>query len=95
MVRLYKTQKHIKVLQDLSQELDKVPAPWTDEPVNKTLSIYLYNNRTTLVNDDVFFLMRLVITANNVGAPVGNIMEIIGKKESLRRIEEAIEWMKD
>jgi len=39
--------------------------------------------------------MRLVITANNVGAPVGNIMEIIGKKESLRRIEEAIEWMKD
>lgn len=82
------------MLDGLYEKLEKVPAPWTAEPLNKAMSLFLYEKREQLVNEDVFFLMRFIITANTVGAPVGEIMEIIGKKESLRRIEEGKEWLK-
>lgn len=40
-----------------------------------------------LKNEDVFFLLRFVVTGNHVGAPIGDICEIIGLKETLKRIE--------
>jgi hypothetical protein len=42
--------------------------------------MYLYENakKKNLKNEDVFFLLRFAITGNPVGAPIGEICEIIG-----------------
>ena len=37
-------------------------------------------------NEDVFFLLRFAITGNPVGAPVGDICEIIGAESTIKRI---------
>jgi hypothetical protein len=50
------------------------------DTVNKECSLYLYEQRDhNYKNDDVFSLLRFSITGNPVGAPVGDIVEIIGK----------------
>ena len=44
--------------------------------------MYLYENRDRkFKNEDVFFLLRYAITGNPVGAPTGDICEVIGYKE--------------
>ncbi len=41
--------------------------------------MYLYENKDKgYKNEDVFSLLRFAITGNPVGAPVGEILEIIG-----------------
>lgn len=66
------------------------------DTVNKTCSIYLYENakQNNYKNEDVFFLLRFAISGNPVGAPVGDICDIIGSKESIRRLENASEFIK-
>ena len=40
-------------------------------------------------NEDVFFLFRYAMTGNPVGAPIGDISEVIGKKAVLDRLVNA------
>ena len=48
--------------------------------INKECSLYLYENaKSGYKNEDVFFLLRYAMTGNPVGAPVGDILEIVGK----------------
>jgi len=44
-------------------------------------------------NEDVFFLLRFAITGNPVGAPVGDICEIIGAEAAKRRIKNAEQFI--
>ena len=61
--------------------------------LNKACSHYLYEKNKqpgfSYKNEDVFFLFRYAITGNPVGAPIGEIAEVIGKKETLARLDEA------
>ena len=59
--------------------------------------MYLFENakKNNLKNEDVFFLLRFVITGNPVGAPIGEICEIIGQKDALSRIEDAIDHIRN
>lgn len=41
-------------------------------------------------NEDVFSLIRFAIASNPVGAPIGDISEIIGQEALLKRIDNAI-----
>lgn len=42
--------------------------------------MYLFeNSKKGYKNEDVFFLLRFAITGNPVGAPVGDILDIVGK----------------
>ena len=39
--------------------------------------------------------MRFVITGNHVGAPIGEVCEIIGMKQVLNRIESGIDFFEN
>ena len=56
--------------------------------------MYLYENRDKKYkNEDVFFLLRYAISGNPVGAPTGEICEVIGYKNTINRITNAIEYL--
>ena len=61
--------------------------------LNKACSHYLFEKNKqpgfSFKNEDIFFLFRYAITGNPVGAPIGEISEVIGKKETLARLEES------
>ena len=64
--------------------MSKIPQnEFSAESLNKACSVYLYNRSKdggpTLKNEDVFFLFRYAMTGNPVGAPIGEISEVIGK----------------
>ena len=40
-------------------------------------------------SDEIYSLLRFAITGNPVGAPVGDICEIIGKEQTIERVERA------
>jgi hypothetical protein len=42
----------------------------------------------------VFFLLRFAVTGNPVGAPVGDICEIVGAENTIQRIKEAEVFLK-
>lgn len=51
------------------------------ESINKICSMYLFENKErNWKNEDVFFLLRFAITGNPVGAPTGEIGEVLGLK---------------
>lgn len=68
----------LKDIKDLFNKLDD--SRFLVDTLNKECSMYLYENRDkNYKNEDVFSLLRFAITGNPVGAPVGDILEIIGK----------------
>lgn len=51
----------------------------SNDTINKICSMYLYENAERgWKNEDVFFLLRYALTGNPVGAPTGEIGEVIG-----------------
>jgi len=85
--------KSLKILNDLNDLLLSLDDEFKKDDINKTWSTYLFNETEKgnyLKNQDVFFLLRYVITGNYVGAPIGDIWEVIGKKETLNRIQDAL-----
>jgi hypothetical protein len=55
--------------------------------------MYLFEQNTkhnkALKNEDVFFLFRYAMTGNPVGAPIGEISEVIGKEQVVLRLAAA------
>ena len=74
----------IKILQDINERLvaendneDFITA----DTINHVCSMYLFENKEkNYKNEDVFFLLRYAISGNPVGAPTGDIGEVIGLK---------------
>lgn len=65
------------------------------EDVNKVCSMYLYENRDrNFKNEDVFFLLRFAVSGNPVGAPTGDICEVIGFKQTVDRCKLAVDYLK-
>ena len=57
--------------------------------------MYLYENRDRgWSNEDVFFLLRYALSGNPVGAPTGEIAEVLGYKEVIQRCKNAINYLK-
>ena len=55
--------------------------------------MYLFENKDRgWKNEDVFFLLRYALTGNPVGAPTGEIGEVIGMKAILQRCQNSIEY---
>ena len=71
----------IEILTDLVTLMEEAHAAdeINAEQINKICSMYLYENRDRgWKNEDAFFLLRYALTGNPVGAPTGEIGEIIG-----------------
>ena len=82
------------MLRELRTRLGKIEeSKFMIDHLNKECSIYLYENKDKgYKNEDVFGLIRFSITGNPVGAPVGDILEIIGKEQTMQRLDNAIEF---
>lgn len=64
------------------------------DEVNRICSLYLYENKDKgYKNEDVFFLLRYAVSGNPVGAPTGEICEVIGYKQMIKRIEKTIDHL--
>lgn len=72
------------ILNDLAQLLSEIK-DFDSDAVTLKCTDYLKSN-TSLKTEDVFFLLRFAISGNPVGAPVGDICEIIGLDATVRRI---------
>lgn len=82
------------ILADMYTFLSKVAEEdFSALEINKACSYYLYEQNQkpdfSYKNEDVFFLFRYAMTGNPVGAPIGDISEVIGKKATLERLIEA------
>lgn len=86
----------IQILTDLKERLSKIDEDrFSADLINKECSKYLYEkSKIGLKNEDVFFLLRYAIAGNPVGANIADIMEIISKQSSIKRIESAIKHIK-
>ena len=55
--------------------------------------MYLYENRDRgWRNEDVFFLLRYALTGNPVGAPTGEIGEVLGLQNIITRCKNTIDY---
>ena len=87
-------QKALQTLNDLYKEFNNIEeSEWNKDNVNKLWSQYLYDqnqNGNFLKNQDVFFLLRYAVTGNYVGAPIGDVCYIVGKIQTLDRMQDLI-----
>lgn len=85
----------VKILGELASVLKDVEE-FTGKAVISNCSKYLKEiaHSQGFKNEDVYFLLRFAVTGNPVGAPVGDICEIIGKEQTLQRLEEAGHFLK-
>lgn len=80
-----------QILVDLAEIMGKISEEeFKADQLNKACSIYLMeqneNKNFAYKNEDVFFLLRYAMTGNPVGAPIGDISEVLGKKAVLDRL---------
>lgn len=82
-----KGPENAQVLKELEARF-RACESWSAEVVNRTCSEYLFE-QGNLNNEDVFYLLRYALTGNPVGAPIGEIAEVISKKEVVFRCGDA------
>jgi len=76
-----------KVLRDLYESFEKVPEnEYHEATILKICGEYLYANKKTLKNEDVYHLLRYILSGTHAGGPVGKMIEILGKDEVRKRI---------
>lgn len=56
----------------------------------EVLGTYLYENRKTLKHEDVYDLLRFVLSGSHQGIPASEMCEILGKSATLERINKWI-----
>ena len=89
-----------QILADLAEIMAKISEDeFKADQLNKACSIYLMeqneNKSFAYKNEDVFFLLRYAMTGNPVGAPIGDISEVLGKKAVLDRLALAQQVFQD
>ena len=96
------TEVKIEILSDLVQIFTSMQSSLADRSkdfvdaasVNKACSMYLYENESRgWKSEDVFFLLRFALSGNPVGAPTGEISEVIGMNEVIERCGETIQFL--
>ncbi len=76
-----------KILRDLFESFEKIPEnEYNDGTILKICGEYLYANKKTIKNEDVYHLLRYVLSGTHAGGPVGKMIEILGKDEVQKRI---------
>lgn len=81
-------EKSKKVLSDVSAILKEISEKdFTIDVIAKALGEYHFKNKDSLKHEDIYHLLRFVLTGNHSGGPVTKTAEILGKKNVLKRIE--------
>lgn len=77
-----------KIITDCNEILTKLsPIDFNQAIIAKKFSEYLFQNKDTVGNEDLYHLLRYALTGVHAGGPVIKIMEILGKEETLKRIK--------
>ena len=78
------------MLREVIQRIEstKESQGWTKDVANIAISEYLFHNRS-IKNEDLYKMLRFALSASPKGPPVGDISEVLGRKETLLRLEEA------
>ena len=71
-----------KILGDMVQLIKEIDSKqsFTAEIMNRVCSEYLFKEKI-YNNEDVFYLIRFALSGNQVGAPMADIAEVIGKQQ--------------
>lgn len=90
-------QKHenkdvVKILTEIKSRLQKLK-PWTQE--NWETTIRKCADDFDFKHKDLFMILRSAITARKATPPLFEVMEVLGRQESFRRIEAAIKFLQD
>lgn len=81
-------EKATKILNDVSASLKNIPEKdFKVDTLGKVLGEYHFRNKSSLSHEDIYHLLRFVLTGNHSGGPVTKTAEILGKKNTLKRIE--------
>ena len=79
-----KSKKLIKDIINLFEEkLNKIDFDIVN--IAKVCGEFLFQNKI-YTNEEFYGMLRLILSGNSVGGPVTQICEILGKKETLRRL---------
>lgn len=82
-------QKTLTILTELQGIIDTefTDSSFNADKVNKRCSVYLFENKDkNYKNEDIFALLRFVVTGDTVGPPIADVMEVVGRKQVLKRI---------
>jgi glutamyl/glutaminyl-tRNA synthetase len=86
----------VEILNGLKDRLVKLSNNFVTDSINKACSMFLYESKDKgYKNEDVFFLLRFAVSGNPVGAPIGDICDIIGYNSVIERIESCIDFLKN
>ena len=80
-----KSGELLEAVYGLFQKID--PKDFNQVSVSKVCGEYLYQNKKTLKHEDLYHLLRYVLTGSHSGGPVTKVCEIFGKEETLKRIK--------
>jgi len=76
-----------KLLVEVYKMLDNIKdKDFNQVEISKICGEYLYKNKKTLKHEDLYHLLRYVVSGSHTGGPITKICEILGKEEILRRI---------
>jgi len=77
-----------KVLSELKTIIKEVPEQeFNQEVLGKAFGEYHFKNKASLSYEDIYHLLRFVLTGNHSGGPITKTAEILGKENVLKRIE--------
>jgi nondiscriminating glutamyl-tRNA synthetase len=80
--------KVVQVLTALKNIFKEIPEQeFKYEILGKFCGEYHFKNKGTLKHEDIYHLLRFVLTGNHSGGPALKTAEILGKEETLKRIE--------
>eukprot|EP01017_Pseudomicrothorax_dubius_P043082 TRINITY_DN7117_c0_g1_i4.p1 TRINITY_DN7117_c0_g1~~TRINITY_DN7117_c0_g1_i4.p1 ORF type:complete len:314 (-),score=98.37 TRINITY_DN7117_c0_g1_i4:29-970(-) len=81
-------QKKKNVAKDILELWKETPfADFNGTNIHKMLSEYIFAKKDSVKNEEVFHLVRLALTGKTSGVSVGDICDVIGKKEAVSRLE--------
>jgi glutamyl/glutaminyl-tRNA synthetase len=76
-----------KILRDVLEILKAIPEKnFQIETISKEIATYHHKVGKELKNEDLYHLLRFVLTGSKSGATATKIMEIIGKEATIRRL---------
>lgn len=90
MNRVFKSEeKSLRVLKDMSEILEKkVPEDsFTSAKITELLGGYLSENQKVIKNEEVYHLLRFVLSGSHEGIPASDICELLGRSTTMNRIK--------
>ena len=77
-----------EILSSISDRLEQqvTANKFTAEQIGEVVAKYLFENQKTVKNDEVYHILRFVVSGVHEGVPAADICCIIGKKETIKRL---------